>query len=77
MVQSLHEYSACPDRFDELANAPRPTYIIAIEDESKEKLIACGTVDIRESMFRDNKKYGMLMNLAVDNAYRGTQLGKL
>ena len=66
-----------PDRFDQLCSIGRPTYIIVIEDESTQTIVACETVTIRSSMLYKNGRQCSLSDLAVLMEYRGMYLGKL
>ena len=57
--------------------AKKPTYIIVIEDESAQTLVACGTLTIRYSMFHQNGIECLISDQAVDKKYRRMYLGKL
>ena len=62
-------------QFDAIRASPGVTYIVVVEDRSKGRVVATGTLLMELKFIHDAAKRGRIEDLVVDEAYREHRLG--
>ncbi|KAG9158556.1 hypothetical protein Leryth_027505 [Lithospermum erythrorhizon] len=81
LLQQLSECNSISDdefreRFEEIAKYGNDHVICVIEDVSKSKIVATGSVLIEKKFIRKCGKVGHIEDVVVDSNQRGSRLGK-
>ena len=63
-------------RFDEIRDKVGHTYMMVIEDETANIVVATGGIVLRSSLFHKDCKYGLANDLVVQESYRGHSLSR-
>ncbi|XP_070576822.1 glucosamine 6-phosphate N-acetyltransferase-like isoform X2 [Ptychodera flava] len=84
-MEVLKQLTKCGDtprekflaRYNQMKSCPNTYFVTVIEDISKSKIIATGTVVLEQKFIRGCAERSRIEDLVVDDEYRGLQLGKL
>lgn len=63
-------------RFDEIRDKIGHTYLIVIEDEATNIVVATASIIVRSNLFHLNRKYGLANDLVVRESYQGRSLSR-